>query len=274
MDASRAKSVVEGTRFARLDWVEATGSTNADLVAVARSGGPQQVRFADHQDAGRGRLGRVWQAPPASSLLCSMLVRPRCAPGELHLVTTAVGLAAAEACESVTGVRLGLKWPNDLVAPGAAADGSDLKVSGILAETTSVDGHIDAVVVGIGLNVNWPDAIPDDLATIATSLRHLTGAEVDRDDLAAALVTRADHWLGELDDCRLDEMRNAYHSWSATVGRDVRVELASEVIVGRATDIDRLGALVVIDDRGAEHRISVGDVVHLRPATNPPTAAN
>jgi len=265
MDASRAKSAISGTRFSLLEWLAETDSTNADLVAAARSGGPQQVLVADHQLAGRGRLGRVWQAPSGTSLLCSMLVRPSVRPDELHLVTTAVGLAAAEACESVAGVRLGLKWPNDLVAVSAAPDGSDLKVAGILAETTSTAGHIDAVVVGIGINANWPADLPQDLAGVATSLRHLSGRDVDRVELAASLIERADHWLGELDDCRLDELRDAYREWSATIGRDVRIDLSSEVIVGRAVDVDRLGALLVTDDHGAERRVSVGDVVHLRP---------
>ena len=101
---------------------------------------------ADHQTAGRGRLDRTWEAPPGASLLLSILTRPADPPrslalDQLHLVSNAVGVAAAVAARRVSGVDVGLKWPNDLVIE--TADGVR-KVSGILAETILVDGRADA----------------------------------------------------------------------------------------------------------------------------------
>ena len=192
-----------------------------------------------------------------------MLVRPAVPVDRLHFVTTAVGLAAVDACAEVTGIELGLKWPNDLVTLGADVS-ADLKVAGILAETTSIDGHIDAVIVGIGINVNWPDDLPPELAGIATSLRHLTSAEVDRETLAVQLIARTDHWLARLEAGELDEIVTEYRGRSATLGREVRVEVPGSVIHGRAVDIDLDGALHVADSHGADHVVGVGDVVHLR----------
>src|SRR4051812_27340870 len=109
------------------------------------AGAPEGLAaVADHQTAGRGRLGRAWVAPPGASLLLSVLFRPDLAPERLHLTTAAVALAAAEACEAVAGVLPVLKWPNDLLV-------GDRKLAGVLAES-----RLPAVVVGIGLNVNWP----------------------------------------------------------------------------------------------------------------------
>lgn len=262
MDADRAKSVIAGTRFSSLDWVASTDSTNADLIAAARNGADQRVLVADHQLAGRGRLGRVWEAPSGASLLCSMLVRAQLPPSRLHFVTTAVGLGALDACRSVAGIDLGLKWPNDLVAVGAHLD---RKVGGILAETTATAGRIDAVVVGIGINVNWPEELPAELAEIATSLRHLGGVEVDRESLVEALVRRTDHWLALIESGNVEALSGEYRRVSATIGRDVRVELPTSELWGRATDVDATGALHLIDEAGIDHAVDVGDVVHLRP---------
>ena len=196
MDAPRATSALTGTRFSRFHWVDETGSTNADLLRVARDGGPEQVLGADHQTAGRGRMGRVWEAPPGASLLCSVLVRPAVGSIDPHVVTTSLGLAAAEAVEAVTGVAVGIKWPNDLVA-GTSAAPDDRKLAGVLAESTVVDGRVDAVVAGIGVNVNWPDGFPDELAATAVSLRQLVGADVDRTDLVVAMLRRLEVHLAD-----------------------------------------------------------------------------
>src|SRR2546423_7667400 len=108
-------------RFAELD------STNRHALELARQGVPEGlVVVADHQTAGRGRLGRSWEAPPGSSLLMSMLLRPSLAPERLHLTTVAVALAAADACEEEAGFRPALKRPNDLVV-------DDRKLGGIPA---------------------------------------------------------------------------------------------------------------------------------------------
>src|SRR5947207_861906 len=106
-------------------------------MALARDGGAEGVVVvADHQTAGRGRLGRTWVAPPGGSLLTSILLRPGLPHDRLHLVTAAVALAGVSAVDVVAGVRARLKWPNDLVV-------DDRKVAGVLAEA---DGG--AVVVG------------------------------------------------------------------------------------------------------------------------------
>src|SRR5438876_4697526 len=156
----------EVRRFAELD------STNRRVLDEARAGAAEGlVVVADHQTAGRGRLGRTWVAPPGSSLLVSVLFRP----GSLeagHLLTTAVALAACDACERVAGVAPDLKWPNDLLV-------GNLKLGGILAEA---DGA--AVVVGLGLNVNRASGAPE----TAVALGELAERDVDADALLAELL--------------------------------------------------------------------------------------
>src|SRR4051794_5717576 len=120
------------TRFTDVRWVEETGSTNADLMASGRDGASEgAVLVADHQTSGRGRADRVWTAPPGSSLLVSVLLRP--SPTMVTFSSMAMGVAAADAVAATSGVQPRLKWPNDLVWPGLG-DGTDRKLGGILAE--------------------------------------------------------------------------------------------------------------------------------------------
>jgi BirA family biotin operon repressor/biotin-[acetyl-CoA-carboxylase] ligase len=261
-----AKAALAGTRFADLQRVERTGSTNADLLAAARAGAGEQALVADVQDAGRGRLERRWEAPAGASLLLSVLVRPPFPARGPHLLATAMGLAAVESLEHLAGLRLGLKWPNDVVAPGAGPDGADAKLGGLLAELGTGEGG-DAVVVGIGVNLAWADVgFPPELVATATAV-DLLGAEVARDDLVVELLSRFDAWcsgLGAPAGC--EALMAQYSARCVTLGRQVRVELPVGELVGTASALDASGALVVRDDGGVDHVVTVGDVVHLRPA--------
>jgi BirA family biotin operon repressor/biotin-[acetyl-CoA-carboxylase] ligase len=229
----------------RVEWVSETGSTNADAVARAHAGEPDGlVLVADHQREGRGRLDRRWDAPAGANLLMSVLLRPALEPDDWHRCTTALAVAAADACASV-GVPARIKWPNDLVVGGE-------KLAGILAEAVPEER---AVVVGLGLNVGWPLAgeYPG-----ATSLA-ARGASVRRHELLAAVLQRIDEQAADL--------HERYVARSATVGRDVRVTLPDgSVVAGRASAVDGAGRLVVETAEGPR-TFTVGDVVHAATAS-------
>jgi BirA family biotin operon repressor/biotin-[acetyl-CoA-carboxylase] ligase len=243
-----------------------TESTNDDLLTLARHGAPDgTVIVADHQRAGRGRLDRTWQAPPASSLLMSILLRPELTPAEAHLVSTAVACAAVEACADIAGVTTTLKWPNDLIV--VADDGSVRgKLAGILAESIVEHDELQAVVVGLGLNVNWPAELPAELDGIAIALNHVVGHEVDREDLLIAMLQRLDQWAGQLDDpAGRSRLVDRYRELCSTLGATVRIALRGESFHGTATDITDAGHLVVTLDDGSTREVIAGDVVHVRP---------
>jgi len=254
------EAALAATRF-RVAWVGETGSTNDDLVAAARQGAPDgTVLVADHQTSGHGRRGRTWEAPARSSLLVSILLRPDLGPDDLHLVTTAVGVAAAEAVTEELAVPVGLKWPNDLL--GITATGEERKLGGILAEAVWDGDRLDAVVVGLGLNVHWPHLVPVELDGIAVALNHLTDEAVDRGDLLVALLLRLEEMVSDLPAAGLQ------HRWNAltlTIDRDVRVELADgRVVEGVAEGITASGRLLVETDTGDVEEVTAGDVHHLR----------
>lgn len=261
MTGDRARSALRGSLFADVRWVRETGSTNDDVLELSRQGCPEGVVVvADHQTAGKGRLGRSWEAPTGSALLMSVLLRPRLPPDRLHLLSMAVAVSALQAVREMARVDVGLKWPNDLVAE--TGDGTR-KLAGILAESDPT-ADPPVVVVGLGLNVAWPESAPGELAGIAVTLDQLGAEDVDREELAAAI-------LRELE-CRyvplgaavgqgsvLDEYRRS----CTTLARPVRVSLAAETFEGTAVAITPQGHLVVEVD-GASREVAAGDVVHLR----------
>jgi BirA family biotin operon repressor/biotin-[acetyl-CoA-carboxylase] ligase len=268
MTGERARSGLEGTRFADLRWLPETGSTNTDLVALARGGAPEGiVLVADHQSGGRGRLGRVWQAPPGSSLLCSILCRLHLAADRMSLVTMALGVAAAEACAEVAGVEARLKWPNDLVVPVGDGEGGEQvrKLGGMLSESVVEAGELDALVLGIGINVNWPADLPDELRDIAIALNHLVGHDVDREDLLATMLRRFDQLYGGAAADAGATVLAHYRDHSLTLGSAVKVDTADGSVEGRAVDLADDGSLVLELADGAQRVVTTGDVTHLRP---------
>jgi BirA family transcriptional regulator, biotin operon repressor / biotin---[acetyl-CoA-carboxylase] ligase len=266
--------------------VEQTGSTNADLLAAARSGAAAgTVLVAEEQTAGRGRLDRSWQSEPGASLTFSVLLRPSGVPAtSLGWLPLLAGVATVSAIRAQTGLPVSLKWPNDVLAGeaggnadsaaagrgtagggdgGRRASGTGRKLAGILAEQAG-----DAVVVGIGLNVSATESeLPPGPAT---SLSLAGAANPDRREILVALLTELERWYqrwlggprpGDAEACGL---RASYLEWCATIGRDVRVEMpGGKTLTGRASDVDGVGRLLVTSGDG-EHAISAGDVVHVR----------
>ena len=215
--------------------VDETGSTNADLLAVAETAPDRTVLRTGHQTAGRGRLDRRWDAPPGANLLVSMLFRE--VPDDPGERTRRVGLAIVAAVDRLVGRRAVLKWPNDVLLDGG-------KLAGILAQRAPSG----AVVVGAGVNLGWapPGAakLGDDIAprpALATLLAAYDDLPTDRAEVAAR-----------------------YREALDTIGREVRVERPGDDLVGRAVDVGDDGRLVVLDACAITHRVDVGDVIHLR----------
>ena len=240
-------------------------STNDWVLGRAREGAPAGlVAVADHQRAGRGRMGRRWEAPPGCCLLVSVLLRPVAPRAALFSCTAAVALAVAEACGAVGGTEPAVKWPNDLLY-------DDAKVAGILAESDASapggpPGSV-AVVVGVGCNLDW-DGPP---GVGGTSLAAHALGPVGRDALLEAMLDRLAVRAPALD---TESGRRAtvakLRARCVTLGRGVRVETAgADAVVGTARALDDDGRLVVSTTAG-DVVVAAGDVVHLRPATGEP----
>ncbi|WP_213814381.1 biotin--[acetyl-CoA-carboxylase] ligase [Glaciihabitans sp. dw_435] len=287
------KSRSESAKFVALDEI---GSTNDFLAGSAREADASGARDTDEphfsvvvttsQTAGRGRLGRVWVAPPGKTLAASVLLRPRLADGSplplehfgwLPLIaglamTRAVRRVLAEASEidvalPVDGEAIpdapvvGLKWPNDVQIDG-------FKVSGLLAELLPSG---DSVIIGSGLNLTMTaDELPVPTAT-SLLLAGARGASSTMGDDALAyyltelrtLTTRFVTFDGDAD---ASGIRTAISDECTTLGQPVRVELpGGDFLVGTATGLDSTGRLEVRESQdGPVTSVAAGDVTHLR----------
>ncbi|CAL9533843.1 Bifunctional ligase_repressor BirA [Nocardiopsis dassonvillei] len=268
--ALAAALVRPGGMWERIEVVPEAGSTNTELAARGRAGAPHgSVLVAEHQSAGRGRMGRGFSTPPRAALTVSLLLRPGVPAERLGWLSALMGVAAVGAVRRTTGIRAALKWPNDLLVPAAfraAPGGGDGKLAGILAEVDFSSGG-PAVVVGIGINVSQgPDELPVDTAV---SLRGEGAADVDRGVLLASLLGEFEElytmWAASGGDAEGSGLAAVYRDVCVTLGRRVRVHLPGDrVLEGVVSAVDAQGRLVV-DGPDGERALSVGDVVHVRP---------
>lgn len=228
---------------------------------------------ADHQDRGRGRLGRAWSAPPRAALTVSMLLRPAVDPARWSWLPLLVGVGITDALTRTCELPAGLKWPNDVLVPELHAGeppelGERRKVCGILAEAVAGPGGApDAAVLGFGLNVDQDRnelPVPD-----ATSLRLAGSATLDRDTVLRACLravgVRYRSWVEAGGDPKESGIGAAYRRACLTLGQEVEVELpGSRPVRGTAEEIDDAGRLVVLEPRGRRRALAAGDVVHVR----------
>ena len=254
LDVQSLRSSSAGGAWRRVDVVEQTGSTNADLISRAAAGEDISgaVLLAEFQTAGRGRHGRSWSAPARSQISMSVGVDTTgVAPDRWGWLPLLTGLAVAHTVRDL-GVDAGLKWPNDVLVGGG-------KLAGILAEVAA-----PVIVVGLGLNVSLAgDELPDPNAVSLSML----GQDVDRNDLAVRLLQALGDGLARWRAAD-STLASDYRSISTTIGSRVRALLPGDSeIVGVATGIDDAGRLE-IDEAGTTVTVSAGDITHLRPATD------
>lgn len=285
---------MSGTGFlSRQQRFDVVGSTNDVVRGWLAEGAPEVcLAVADEQSAGRGRQGRTWTAPPGRALLMSLGFRPAwLEPDRAWQLGAVVSLAMADAAEEAAGLAehaIRLKWPNDMVVEDAIDPAEAFraleaglpapeldpnapgyrKLAGVLGETSGLGTQDPTVIVGIGLNADWPAAeFPPELAAGMTSLREAShGRPIDMIALFDAFLSRLEVRVESLRGGRFDVA-----DWRArqlVVGRDVRLERpdgTDEVV--RAVGVDaRTGALVVADAAapGGERHVLGGEIRHLR----------
>lgn len=224
-------------------------STNSIAMALARQGAAEGMLVTtDDQTAGRGRMGRAWQSLPNEQLALSLVLHPSFPP---HFLVMASALAVAEAIEITTGLRPGIKWPNDVLVNGR-------KVCGILIETSEA-----IAVLGIGVDVNGSLAGSPELAARATTLADALGHPIAREPLFIEIVRRLDSLYAALKAGGERAQRLLRDSWRArliTLGQHVTIQQGENALTGVAQDVDESGALVLVTDDGRRQTITWGDV--------------
>jgi BirA family biotin operon repressor/biotin-[acetyl-CoA-carboxylase] ligase len=223
---------------------------------MAANGAPEgTVVVADQQRSGRGRRGRDWFSPPGAGVYLSAVVRPRGTAGSVPILTLAAGVAAARAVQLVTGLPLELKWPNDLVIGRPWR-----KLGGVLCETAGHGARIDAVVVGIGVNL-LASAYPREIADRASSVEAELGRAVDRAPIVAAILETLATVVGHFHAGRLSVICGEWRTLAGPGLGGAAVRWIDRGVEhrGRARDIDVDGALLV-ESAGRVERLVAGEV--------------
>jgi BirA family biotin operon repressor/biotin-[acetyl-CoA-carboxylase] ligase len=233
---------------AQLDvrWHASVPSTMDVASSLAQAGAAHGVVVAaEEQTAGRGRRGTSWASPPGAGLYLSFVARPQL--GSLSLLTLAAGVAIRDGIQAATGLAPDLKWPNDLIV-------GRRKLAGILAEGLAIGGPDQAVIVGVGVNVQ-PAAYPPEVAARATSIEGELGRPVDRGRLLAELLLHLWDRLAVLDRSPGDILQ----AWRAASPNAVGTRVKWSEHHGVTAGIDDSGALLVRTAAGIE-RIIAGEL--------------
>lgn len=233
-------------------------STNDEAHRLAEAGAAHgTLVIAEAQTRGRGRRGRSWTTPPGTALAMSLVLRPALAAARAPELSFAAALAVCESARALGAAGAQVKWPNDVQCDGR-------KLSGILAELRTSGPRLSHLVLGIGLNVNVAlEELPLELRPLASSLRIESGAPVSRARACATLLAALEGWLELHARDGFSPLRARWRELSCTLGRRVRVE-GERPLSGLAVDLAEDGALLLRSADGALHRVSAGDVEHLR----------
>ena len=231
---------------------ESIDSTNRMARELAEQGAPDgAVVVAEHQTGGRGRLSRLWEAPPDSCILCSVIFYPDVQPEFLFRLTMLASVAIVDALQTTAGIRAGIKWPNDVYA-------GDKKICGILTEVDCSPQSVHYAVVGIGINVNWDMRNHKEFGHCATSLSDVCGKNISRVKLLREVLQQLDRGYS-----RIHDGAGLHSLWSQRcmhLGRLVRIVSERETLEGFARGITELGHLMLESADGRMHEILCGDV--------------
>jgi BirA family biotin operon repressor/biotin-[acetyl-CoA-carboxylase] ligase len=223
-----------------LSWFAEVSSTNDVALARADAGAPEgTVIAAEAQTRGRGRLGRAWASPAGAGVYASVILRPAT---HASLITLAAGVAVADGVEAATGLRVCLKWPNDICLPGPAGPGR--KLGGILTEGGSSTGGAVYVVVGLGINVRRSPH-PPGVALRAVAIEEELGRPVDRDLVLVESLAALWQRYTELRSGRAAAVLEAWRGRArSTFGRRVEWGVPGGSTCGVSEGIDDTGALL------------------------------
>ena len=233
-------------------FVRETDSTNLWIKRLAKEGASEgTLALAEFQSAGRGRLGRSWEVPEGTSVMMSILLRPKFEPQYAPMLTLVMGMAVAKAVKKLS-FDVSIKWPNDVVV-------SHKKICGILTEMGVRAGKIDYAVIGVGINVNIRE-FPEEMADKATSLYLESGREFDRSQIPGLVMEAFEEYYEKFAaTCDLSGLKEEYESILANYNQPVRV-LAKEPYEGVARGITDGGELLVEKTDGTIVAVSAGEV--------------
>lgn len=246
------------SRLDELEYFSEIDSTNRFLLdRPVPAPGRYRIALAEYQTAGRGRMGRAWSAPPKSSVCLSIAAAFREVPQHLPSLSLAIGVAVIEVLHAIGVNAAALKWPNDIFI-------GDAKLGGILIESRSSAKARAAVVIGLGMNLDFsghdPDQIVPDRPWPIADLRQAIDSMPTKIELEGRLIDAICHALGQFESHGLAAFVDGWNRNDWLRGRQITVDAANRRVHGTAEGIDDDGALLLMTQQGRQ-RISSGSIV-------------
>lgn len=241
-------------------FLETITSTNdvAMELAAQRENPEGIVVIADTQTKGRGRFGRTWVSPPDVNIYFTVILRPSPPTNEAALITLMAAVAVVSAIQEYTGLKAGIKWPNDILINGK-------KTGGILSEMRSASGRISYLAVGIGINVNMSlNDLPEDVKALSTSLKIESGEPVDRVQLLGKIFAELERAYKILLQGNKRVLINDWIRLNSTLGSNVIVKNHDRIISGIAENINDNGELIIRLPSGGTETVTAGEVTILK----------
>lgn len=234
---------------------EEIDSTNNYAKKIANDGSPHgTLVVAEKQTLGRGRVGREWKSYNSEGLWFTIVLRPEMEPENVQIVTLAASVAVVEGIFEAQGIVCGIKWPNDIIL-------DNCKLGGILTELSAEPGHVNYVVVGIGININQDsNTFDDEIKNKATSLKIHSGKTVSRVNLLGSILTKFENIYSIMLQGNTQEIINRWSRHSVTLGKDVKIIFKDIEYNGLAQAIALDGKLVVKCNDGVVREISAGEI--------------
>jgi len=238
-----------------IHYEESVDSTQKIALQLSLDGVPEgTVVIAEEQTSGRGRMARTWFSPKYTGVWMSVVLRPNLLPQKAPQLTLVTAVAVVQAIEEIASLKPQIKWPNDILINGK-------KITGILTELQAESDRINSVIIGIGMNVNQElEGYPEELRTIATSLRIETGKVINRAELIKLVLAKLEY----LYDLYLTEgfypIKQLWESYAVSIGKMITARMLQGDLYGKALGITDDGALMMEDETGKVHLVYSADI--------------
>lgn len=238
-----------------IEYVESCSSTQIIAHKLAQEGAPDgTVVLTETQTAGRGRMARKWDSAAGKGVWMSVILRPDVVPQKAPQFTLVTAVAVVRAIEEVTKLQPKIKWPNDILLNGK-------KCTGILTELQSDADGIQALIIGIGLNINQEKTDFDpEIQAIATSLKMESGDTVSRQKLVQSLLYYLEIYTQMYIEEGFGLLKVMWESYSTTIGHPIRARMTNQTLEGIAEGITEDGVLQLRTADGKLHGIYSADI--------------
>jgi BirA family biotin operon repressor/biotin-[acetyl-CoA-carboxylase] ligase len=246
------KTKILGTE---IHYRESLSSTQKVAHQLANEGTPEgTIVVAEEQVNGRGRLDRSWYSPKHTGIWCSLILRPKISPQRSPQLTLLAAVGVVRGIEKATGIQANIKWPNDILI-------NNKKVVGILTELQAEADRINAVIIGIGINVNQEtEHFPESLRDVATSIAIEKGESCNRALILQEILYEIEQLYDEYLENGFSVIKTIWESHAVSIGKQITARTLNGTILGRALGITDDGVLIIEDDQGKKHNIYSADI--------------